>query len=198
MRQALAVAVLVVVGCSKPLAFELYREPAGTFTAEVPVGWPKDFDDAFTRKPIAGVSWVGKLVDGGEGRAIGAVIEVRKLWRLKKDHPAPKDYERFNKSVLEPTADLFNGAYPADVLVSDGVLSGLPAKIYSRNEFDQATGGGMHGAVKHHPSRVEGVVLQTPEAYYVLEYRATKDLFDKHRPAFERLKTSFKLGADNK
>ena len=51
----------------------------------------------------------------------------------------------------------------------------------------------MHGKVQTFPSRVDGVLLRSDEAYYVLEYRATEELFDKHHPAFERFKASFKL-----
>jgi hypothetical protein len=38
--------------------------------------------------------------------------------------------------------------------------------------------------------RLEDAVIQTPEAYYVLEYRATQELFEKYYPDYRAFKNA--------
>ena len=50
----------------------------------------------------------------------------------------------------------------------------------------------MHGNKKY-SIKLEDIVIRTPEAYYVLEYRATQELFDKYYFAFEKAAETFRL-----
>ena len=182
------VVLLAAAACSRPMSFVEYREPAGEFSVEAPAGWNVNESGSFSKRPVGEVSWAGKIVDQHEGRPVGALLFVRKLDR----HP-DKLQERYRQGTLLETDALFGGGHPADLAVKSGDFAGHPARWFQR-DFDDSVGGGMHGAVKTYPSRVAGIVVQTPEAYYVLEYRATRELFDGYRPAFERLTASFQLG----
>jgi hypothetical protein len=77
-------------------------------------------------------------------------------------------------------------AYP----VEDAALGGRKARTYER--------GYEHHNKTHMPRpvqmRLRDVVVQTAGSYYVIEYRATQKLWEKHKPAFERFLRSFKFG----
>jgi len=194
MKHWLLALMVASAACSSKPSFEPFREASGEFSVDAPHGWGVDYNDSFTRKPIASVSWVGELTDGSEGAVIGSVVEIRKLWRRPEDHPEPKTFTRYRMNVLEPTEALFGGTAPRDIATADAILSGRAARSY-RRVFEQTNKGGLHGAVKRYPSRVEGVVLKTPEAFYVLEYRATEPLFERHRPVFQKMRDTFQLSA---
>jgi len=188
MKRLMVVLFAAVAACSRPMSFVQYREPAGEFSVEVPAGWNVNERGSFSKRPVGEVWWAGKIVDQHEGWPVGALLFVRKLDR----HP-DKGQERYRRNTLLETDALFSGGQPADLAVKSGDFAGHPARWFQR-DFDDSVGGGIHGAVKTYPSRVSGIAIQTPETYYVLEYRATRELFDRYMPAFERLTASFKLG----
>lgn len=134
------------------------------------------------------MTWVGEVAEESEGMQLGAMIHVSRFQRT--DAPSS-----FKKSTLAPTDAMFgpgplpDGA-PADIAVL--TVSGHPARRYQRG-FDAVLGGGLHQAKGPVAMRLEDLVVQTPDAYYVLEYRATKALFDKHYRAFDRLASTFRL-----
>jgi hypothetical protein len=187
MKQSAIALLAVLAACSRPMSFVDYREPGGEFSVQVPEGWQIDERGPFSRKPVGEVWWVGETVDQHEGWPVGALLFIRRL-----DRNPGKGQERHVQHVLAETDALFSGGHPADVNVKAAEFSGYPARSFQR-AFDETAGGGLHGSTRSHPSRVIGMAIQTPTAYYVLEYRATLKLFDKHLPAYERLTASFKL-----
>lgn len=188
MRRTLLAAAVLLAACAKPLEYETYRDPAGAFETEAPRGWTPEVSGPFPEWPARKTQWLGEMADQHEGAAIGAIFTV---WRMSRK-PTAKQV-KYREQMLAATDALFEDAQPEDVMTAAGELAGYPARAFQR-ELTENLGGGMHGAVRAHPSRISGVAVQTPDAYYVLEYRATLKLFDKHLPVFQRMRESFKPG----
>ena len=180
----LFLAALLLAGCSQKTSFQPFTEASGAFTAELPSNWQRDGHEDLRKTPAAVMTWIAELVDQSEGYQVGTMIHINRFQR-KGATPA------FKKSTLAPTDALFgSGKLPADVSVM--TVSGHPARRLQR-EFEQNLGGGMHAKKGPFAMRLEDVVIQTPDAYYALEYRSTKDLFDKHHGAFERLLATIRI-----
>lgn len=180
MRPLIAALLAILAACSLPMTYVEYQEPGGDFSVQVPSHWAIDERGAFSRKPVGEVWWMGKVVDQHEGIPIGVMLFVRRIDR------------RSTGTTLAETDALFSGKHPKDVLVQSLEFSGKTARAFNR-DYEETLGGGMHGKLRSYPARTAGVAIQTPDAYYVLEYRAVRDQFDKYFPIFERLRSSFKI-----
>lgn len=177
MRRALPLTLaLLACACGKKLTFEPYQDASG-FAAEVPSGWSRIGDADLTRKPVAVATWIGKAIADDEGTPIGAVINVTRISRKPADLQKGQDWARYKADWLDRTDALFFKA------------KGDAASF--RQEF--TLGNKTHG-LPPTPMRLEDVVLRTDDAYWVLDYRATAELFDRYYPAFEKLKASAKPG----
>jgi hypothetical protein len=194
---ALALAIAACRAKPHPMA---YADPSGLFRCEVPDTWRRDGDKDLSRKPVAVISFIGEVQSQDEGLPLGAVINVTRISRNKADVPGgDKGYAVFQKNWLLRSDALFGG--PKDALpdnqkpvlaltISDETIGGLKARVFRQ---DYAQGNPIHNT-NAPPMRLEDAVVQTPEAYYVLEYRATKDLFDKHYGVYQRLKAAAVFG----
>lgn len=188
MRPLYLAVLLIVSGCSQKPSFQEFKEASGEFSADLPSNWHRDGQDDLRRKPAASMTWIAEVAEESEGSQVGAMIHISRFQR----EGAPAS---FKKSTLDPTDAMFGpGPLPAGapVNVTSFTLSGHPARRY-RRDFEVVLGGGMHRATSPIAMRLEDIVVQTPDAYYVLEYRATKALFDKHYQAFDRLAATFRL-----
>ena len=189
MRLIYIVAVLVIAGaCSHKPSYETFSESSGAFVADLPSNWRRDGQENLKRKPAATMTWVAEVAAESSGSQVGSMIHINRFERQN----VPMS---FKKSTLDVTDAMFGpgplpAGAPAHILTL--MFSGHPARRYSR-DFEVVLGGGMHQAIGPIAMRLEDIVIQTPSAYYVLEYRATKELFDKHYPAFERLAETFRL-----
>lgn len=203
-RSALLAAALAAAACAKKPDFEVFRDPSGQVAVEVPSGWGRDGDDGLGRKPMSAVSFVGEVAVQDEGVPLGAVLSVTRFSRNRSDYPAEKAVrEYWETNVLLPTEALFGDVRPSKPAIKepeglakdvrDATLGGLAGKSYRREYVHRAGGRPLHGQIREVPMRLVGVIVRTPEAYFVLEYRATKTLFDKHYPAFEKAQRSFRL-----
>ena len=173
--------------CARAPEFVEYREPGGEFSVQVPRRWKVSERGPFTRRPVAEVWWIGKVVETDEGWPVGAILYVR---RLDKD-PDKRNKVYINEELADTKA-LFAGKHAPDVQTKKSTMLGHESIEFVR-DYEEAFGGGWHGKLHHRAARVEGVVIDTPGSYYVLEYRATKELFEKYRYGFMRLRESFKL-----
>lgn len=180
--------LLAVVGCAQKDPFQPFKDASGEFESDVPADWRREGDDDLGRRPAATLTWVGMVAEESEGMQLGAMIHVSRFQRTG----VPPG---FKKSTLDPTDLMFGpGPFPpgAPPNITTLTVSGHPARRYHR-EFEVVLGGGLHKTNGPIAMRLEDIVIQTPKAYYVLEYRATKSLFDKHYRAFERLTSTFWL-----
>lgn len=185
----LAFTLLLLAACTKPLSFVEYKEPGGEFTVQVPSGWQADERGPFTRRPVAEVWWLGEMVAQHEGWPLGVMLFVRRFDR----HPDPPN-TRYRNGTLANHDVLFMDKELKGVSVSKGEHSGFPARWVANDKWIETTGDNLfHGPVKRYPSRLRAVVIRTPDYYYVLEYRAVNDRFEKYLPAFNTLVSSFKL-----
>jgi hypothetical protein len=189
-------AALMASSCAQKPVFELYRDPGGDYSLEVPKGWPRAGNADLKRKPNSVISFIGRNEPSDEGTPLGAVLYVTKFYRQRSDFPGDaKGFDAYRQEVLAPSEALFGaGPLPAGApRVSDMRLGGLAAKTY-RRDYE-------HFNRLHMPKpvamRLEDVVIQTREAFYVLEYRATSELFDRYHYAFEKAKASFQLANRN-
>lgn len=185
----LAFVLVLLAGCTKPLSFVEYQEPGGEFVVMAPSGWQADARGPFARRPVAEVWWLGEMVAQHEGWPLGVMLFVRRLDR----HPDPRN-TRYRNGTLANHDDLFANKDLKGISVTKGEHSGYPARWVANDKWVETTGDNLlHGPVKEYPSRLRAVVIQTPGFYYVLEYRAVNDRFEKYLPAFEMLVSSFKL-----
>ena len=188
MPKALLAVLVLLSACAKPLEYAEYKDETGAFTVEAPKDWQPDVSGPFPEWPARKTQWLGAIADQHEGVAIGAMFTV---WRM--DRKPTKKQKKYQEQMLAATDALFEDEQPEDVMTAAGELAGYPARAFQR-ELTENLGGGLHGAVRSHPSRISGVAVQTEHAYFVLEYRATLALFDKHLPTFQRMRETFKPG----
>lgn len=188
MRLFFAVSLMLAAACNKSTSYQSFQEASGQFIADLPVEWHRDGQDDLARRPAATMTWIGAVEAEKEGRQVGAMIHISRFQR--KDAPLA-----FKRSTLDPTDTMFGpGPLPAGApsVVIPLSIDGRPARRY-RRDFEEILGGGMHGTTNPIPMRLEDVVIETPDAYFVLEYRATRNIFEKHHPVFERLISTFRL-----
>jgi hypothetical protein len=186
-RIALAV-LLAAAGCAKKVEYVTHHDVIGGFTVDIPAGWVQTASGPFPEWPARKSEWIGAVADQHEGVAIGAIYTI---WRMDRKTTAKQ--KRYQETMLAATDALFAEEQPEDVMVASGEVLGFPARAFQR-ELTENLGGGIHGALRSHPSRISGVAIQTPDHYYVLEYRATLKLFEKNLPVFQRIRDSFKPG----
>lgn len=186
MRRLLLGLALLAAACSKPVEYAEYRDPVGAFTVQMPRDWPADSKGPYPEWPAHKTEWIGEVADEHEGVAIGSIYTI---WRMSRKPNAQQ--KRYQEQMLAATDALFADEAPPDVMVAPGEFQGHPAVAFQR-ELTENLGGGMHGKLRAHPSRISGVAIQTPDWYYVLEYRAVLPLFDKNLPVFQNLRATFK------
>lgn len=183
----------VFAACSHEPSYEAFRENSGQFSAEVPSNWHRDGQENLQRKPASTMTWIAEVTAESSGSQVGAMIHINRFERQN----VPMS---FKKSTLDISDAMFGpGPLPAGApeKISTFTISGFPARRYNR-DFEVVLGGGMHRTVGPIAMRIEDLVIQTPSAYYVLEYRATTALYDKHYPAFKRLADTFQLTISSK
>lgn len=177
----------------------LYQDPSGEFSVEVPRAWRRDGNESLARRPVALVSFIGEVQTQDEGNLLGALIHVTRVSRVRSEFPGnDKAFQAFAEAWLIPSDVLFGASrerLPADVRnnlpeVREASLGGRSARTY-RRDYDYFNRLHMPAAV---PMRLEDVVVRTDRAYYIIEYRATRALFEKHLPVFERFKQTFVFG----
>ncbi|UPT73040.1 MAG: hypothetical protein M0D55_14190 [Elusimicrobiota bacterium] len=193
MRILSVVILATIMGCSKKTAYGDFTEATGQFTAQLPSNWHRDGHDDLSRSPMAVMTWIAEISAEKEGQQIGAMIHINRFRR--KDVPPA-----FKKATLDPTDAMFGkGPLPpgAPDRIADLTVEGFPARLY-RRDFETVLGGGMHSVKGPFKMTLEDVVVQTPDSYYVLEYRATAELFEKYHPAFRRLVETIKLTPGSK
>jgi len=181
MRRLAAAAALVLLGtaCRRAPAFAPYADPAGRWSLEVPSGWTPD--PGPVRLPTSGVDFVGALEPQDEGVPLGAVLSVVRHARRRADHPGgDAAFRGYETAVLKPARELFG---------DDG---GAPASKDFARDYERGPGGPLHGN-KSFAMRAEGFVRRTADAYYVVEYRATRENFERYRYALDRARASFRL-----
>lgn len=180
-----AVSILLLLAaaaaCSRAPRLVEFRDPAGRYSLEVPSSWARDLDPDPDRKPATTARFIGALEPQREGVPLGAVLEVTQLSRRPDAVPGgPAAFKAFDEKVLKPTRDLFG---------DDGASAAT--RTYSRS-YDYG------GPTPFHPEpavsmSAQGAVYRTADAYYVVEYRATRENFDKCRYALDRALATFRV-----
>jgi len=165
---SLCLAAILAGGCTKAPSYEHYQDPAG-FSLEAPKDWPRDPDPAPAGKLASRTEFIGEAEPQDEGLILGAVLTVTRLSR------------KANDKMLASTKALFpdDAATPAET------------KVFAR-DYEHGGPTPMHQGSVAVPMHVEGKVFRTADAYFVVELRAVRDRFEKHRPAFDRALSTFK------
>lgn len=185
--------------CSRPLAWQRYEDASGDFSSEIPASWQSINDPDLKRRPVAVLAFLGEMKTQDEGLPLGALIYVTRSTRAPSEMPAGGPARRAYAAAWLASSDmLFNGpveSLPVDPLkglpkVSEISLGGKTARTYER-EYEHFNAAHMPRPVL---MRLASVAVRTDKAYYIIEYRATRDLFDRHRPVFERFLKSFAFG----
>ena len=185
--------------CSRALVWQPYADMSGDFSSEIPASWTSIDDPDLKRRPVGVVAFLGEMKAQDEGNPLGALIQVSRVTRGPSEMPAgEKARQAYAKAWLASPDRLFKGrveSLPVDAQkglpkVSEVLLGAKTARTYER-EYEHFNAAHMPRPV---PMKLVDVVVRTDKAYYVIEYRATRDLFEKHRPVFERFLKSFAFG----
>lgn len=105
------------------------------------------------------------------------MIGVTRLSRRPPAGPGPLNWERYRADWLDRSDKLF----PPTAVGNEASF---------REDFEMRDK--LHG-LQATKMRLEDIVIRTPEFYWVLDYRATVELFDKYYPDFQRFAKSAKL-----
>lgn len=165
----LVAALLASAGCRKAPSYEAYRDVVAGFSMEAPKGWPRDVGRGGT--PAVTTEFIGDPEPQDEGLILGGVLTVTRLSRGA------------NGKLLASAKALFpdDAAAPAE------------SKRYSR-DYEHGGPTPMHQGAAATAMRVEGKVFRTADAFYVVELRATREKFERHRHALERALATFRPG----
>ena len=199
MRLAAVVLLGAAAACTRPLVWRPYADASGDFSSEIPASWDSIDDPDLKRRPAAIVAFLGEVKTQDEGNPLGAVVQVTRLTRVRAEMPAGDKARRvYAESWLTSPDALFKGPVEALLVdekkglpkVRETALGGKTARTYER-EYEHFNAVHMPRPV---PMKLVDVAVRTDKAYYIIEYRATRDLFEKHRPVFERFLKSFAFG----
>jgi len=168
MKILLCAALLLSAACRKAPSYEPYRDAAG-FSLEAPKEWPRDADPAPAGKLASRTEFIGEAEPQDEGVILGAVLSVTRLSRKAGD------------KMLAPTKVLF----------PDDAATAAESKPYTR-DYEHGGPTPMHQGAAAVPMHVEGKVYRTADAFFVVELRAVRDRFEKHRPSLERALATFR------
>lgn len=174
------IAVLTLSACSKKTdgEYSVYKVEAEGVSLEVPTDW-RQFGarwnglggapggPPFTR-------FIAESDPQHEGVILGAYLSLTQV---------KKGTHRTEKEDM-----LFKQKLPG---VSPVQFKGFDARSYI-TEYRYQTGEGEGGI--DIPMKSEGIVIDTPNAYYVLEFRANTEVYDKYRPALEHAKATLTIG----
>lgn len=165
---SLCLALVATAGCSKGPSYEPYRDPVG-YSLEVPKGWPRDADPAASVKPASRIEFIGDAEPQDEGLILGAVLSVTRLSRKAGDR------------VLASTKALF----------PDDAATEAVSKPLSR-DYEHGGPTPLHQGSIAVPMHAEGKVFRTADAFFVVELRAVRTKFEKHRHALEHALATFR------
>lgn len=166
-------------GCSPKseggLAYTRYEVKEADVSLEVPSGWrrfgarwngyggaPKG--PAFTR-------FIAQSEPQHEGVILGAYLSLTRV--VKKEDRTDSEDALFSKDIPGVTKGNFGGMETREYLTE------------YRYKIDDETIAGIDV-----PMKSEGIVFNRPDAYFILEYRANTQVYDKYRPALDRAKAS--------
>lgn len=175
MRRTACAAVLsaaaLLCACSKEDGFVYitYEVPEAGASLEAPAGWRR-----------FGARW------GGYGGAPGGPAFTRFIAESEPQHDglilgAYISLTRVDKKrdTTESEEALFRGGIPGVAKTHYGKLDARTYKFEYRYRYDEE-----HKPSLDVPMRTEGVAIDAPDAYFVLEYRANEQVYPKYRPAF--------------
>jgi hypothetical protein len=195
----LAVAAASLFACSRELVWQRYADASGLVSVDIPKSWPLAVSGDLNRLPVSSLTFVGEEKPQDEGVFLGATIHVTRVARADADMPRGEPaHGRYVATWIAP-ADVIFGASPESLplearkdlpKVSDATLGGKPAKTYGREYEYVNQVRGIRLWLK-----LVDVVVRTDKAYYMIEYRAPRDTFEKNRPVFERFVKSFSFGS---
>jgi hypothetical protein len=180
-RRALAL-LLIAAACTKAPVYEPLSDSALGYAMDAPKGWARDDAPDAAGRLAATTTFVGDAEPQSEGEPLGAVLSVTRLLRdpaAAKASPAAR--KAFAEGVLAPTRALFPDDGP----------HAAASERYGR-DYEHGGPSPLHGSARPVPMRVEGRVLRTADAYFVVELRGERSKFDRHRPVLERALASFR------
>lgn len=203
MRTKLLLPAVLLLGaaaaCTRSLVWQPYADTSGDVRSEIPSSWSSYNDPDLARRPVAVVAFLGEMKIQVEGYPIGAIIQVTRATRVPSELPTGElARKKYSASWLASPDLLFKGpvaALPVDLKkglpkVSEAMVGAKVARTYER-EYEEFDAIHMPRPI---PMRLVDFVVRTDKAYYIVEYRAPRDLFEKHRPVFERFLKSFAFG----
>lgn len=169
MRFLLAAVLIATAGCSKAPVYEPYRDAGAGYSLEVPKDWPRDADPAAAGKLASRTEFIGDAEPQDEGLILGAVLTVTRLSRRAGD------------KLLADTKALF----------PDDAASAAESGPLGR-DYEHGGPTPLHQSAEAIPMRAEGKVFRTADAFFVVELRAVRGKFEKHRPVLARALATFR------
>lgn len=197
MKRTLVLALALSAGCARERGVVAVSDTRGLFTAAAPAGWKSlepDGGGGFRR------AFVGEREAHDEGAPLGAVLEFSRLPRRRADFSGTDaEFAAFARRTLRVFDAYFGAApdwLPPDLslalgLMEKGERDGHPTRRYSR-EYEHFNRAHMARGV---PMRREQLIVQTPRAYLVVDFAATRELFPRTRFAYDLALESLRVDA---
>jgi hypothetical protein len=178
------------LGCARKGSEKLieFKDPAGTFFAEVPDGWSRlgniDRKDKFA---VRWVQFTGPVRVYDEGRPLGASFKVSRFVTERADYPGNEtEYHNYMKVLVLPKLAALKGDDPKSASLS---VAGLPA-VFKTSRFDYTNRVHLKETV---PLAVKSVLVKDDKAIFEIELIATQEWFPNYEPLFDRALNGFKL-----
>lgn len=157
----------------------------GMYSLEVPSTWIRERSNWIDDRPYSLVNFSGPDLYRPNKIPVGVDVEIRKTYRLRKDHPGSDSEYLQHKEELRSLDKLFDALQPSPVSVG-----GLPTVIRQTEDrvFISPT-----SVPQAYPLKVVEYIARSTDAYYSLRYSSPAELFDRNLRVFERMRGSFKL-----
>jgi hypothetical protein len=175
--------LLTAAACGSETSFKSWQEPRLRVSFDVPADWTM-YGDGGTGQPAGFALFVHEPSTRVEDQWIGPNIMIHRLSRVDSEYPSPGYRDR----ALAPAESAFNDKSPG---ISSATVAGLPSREFSINYKLNVPK--KDGAPAEVPMRSAALVIQKPEAYYILEFRSNQRDYGQFFPVYDRAKRTLRF-----
>jgi hypothetical protein len=182
-RFAVISLILAAAACGSETSYKAWQDPRLGVSFDAPADWTM-YGDGGSGKPVGFVVFVHEPSYRVDDQWIGPNILIHRLSRKTPDYPSPASRDAY----LAATEQAFNDKSPG---VSSAPVAGVTARelgidyVLAKHQ--------ANGEPAKMPMRSVSVIMQKPDAYYVLEYRCNQKEFGNFLPVFERAVRTLRL-----
>jgi hypothetical protein len=179
--------LLAAAACGSETPYKAWQDPRIHLGCEVPADWTM-YGDPGPGKPIGFDLFVHEPSVRVEDQWLGPNLVIHRLSRKSSDLPNPEVFEGYRADVLASSEKAFADRSPN---ISTAAVAGIPARSFTIDyqlKVPQQKGGNAMVDMKS-----ASVVMEKPEAFYIIEYRSNTREFETFYPVFERAKRTLRF-----